>query len=430
MKQLILNFLLLICLPIGVFGQSITLDECQTKAKANYPLVKQYDLIEQTAQYNISNANKGYLPQLTLSAKATYQSDVTQIPAVLSQTLSTIAKKDISFQSLSKNQYQAVVEANQILWDGGVISAQKKTTNAGTEVEKKKLEVDLYALNDRINQLYFGILLLNEQIKQNNILQSELETNMNRIAAYKQNGVANQADLDALKVEQLNANQRETELKSTRKSYFIMLSAFTKLKIDENTEFSKPEINLSLLNDTTNHRPEISLFEAQNKIYESQKLLLNAGNLPKLNAFVQGGVGDPGLNMFKPGLSPFYIGGLRLSWNFSGLYSQKNNIRKLDISKKTTDIQKETFLFNNDLANKQQRTEIEKLQSTLSSDNEIIRLRENIKKSASVKVDNGTLTVTDLIREINAEDQAKQLKSLHEIQLIMSVYQLKNNINN
>jgi len=430
MKQLILNFLLLICLPIGVFGQSITLDECQTKAKANYPLVKQYDLIEQTAQYNISNANKGYLPQLTLSAKATYQSDVTQIPAVLSQTLSTIAKKDISFQALSKNQYQAVVEANQILWDGGVISAQKKTTNAGTEVEKKKLEVDLYALNDRINQLYFGILLLNEQIKQNNILQSELETNMNRIAAYKQNGVANQADLDALKVEQLNANQHETELKSTRKSYLIMLSAFTKLKIDENTEFSKPEINLSLLNDTTNHRPEISLFEAQNKIYESQKLLLNAGNLPKLNAFVQGGVGDPGLNMFKPGLSPFYIGGLRLSWNFSGLYSQKNNIRKLDISKKTTDIQKETFLFNNDLANKQQRTEIEKLQSTLSSDNEIIRLRENIKKSASVKVDNGTLTVTDLIREINAEDQAKQLKSLHEIQLIMSVYQLKNNINN
>jgi len=430
MKQLILNILLLICLPIGVFGQSITLDECQTKAKANYPLVKQYDLIEQTAQYNISNANKGYLPQLTLSAKATYQSDVTQIPAVLSQTLSTIAKKDISFQSLSKNQYQAVVEANQILWDGGVISAQKKTTNAGTEVEKKKLEVDLYALNDRINQLYFGILLLNEQIKQNNILQSELETNMNRIAAYKQNGVANQADLDALKVEQLNANQHETELKSTRKSYFIMLSAFTKIKIDENTEFSKPEINLSLLNDTTNRRPEISLFEAQNKIYESQKLLLNAGNLPKLNAFVQGGVGDPGLNMFKPGLSPFYIGGLRLSWNFSGLYSQKNNIRKLDISKKTTDIQKETFLFNNDLANKQQRTEIEKLQSTLSSDNEIIRLRENIKKSASVKVDNGTLTVTDLIREINAEDQAKQLKSLHEIQLIMSVYQLKNNINN
>lgn len=430
MKQFILNYLLLICLPVATFGQSITLDECQAKAKANYPLVKQYGLIEQTAQYNISNANKGYLPQFTLSAKATHQSDVTQIPAILSQTLSKMANKDISFQSLSKDQYQAVMEANQTIWDGGIISAQKKITNASTEVEKKKLEVDLYALNERINQLYFGILLLNEQIKQNNILQSELETNLNRIAAYKQNGVANQADLDAMKVEQLNANQRETELKSTRKCYFTMLSAFTKSKIDEDTELSKPKADLALLNDTTNQRPEISLFEAQNKIYESQKSLLNAGNLPKLNAFIQGGVGDPGLNMFKPGLSPFYVGGLRLSWNFSGLYSQENNIRKLNTSKKSTEIQKETFLFNTGLANKQQQTEIEKLQTTLSKDDEIIRLRENIKKSASMKVDNGTLTVTDLIREINAEDQAKQLKSLHEIQLIMNVYQLKNNTNN
>ena len=146
--------------------------------------------------------------------------------------------------------------------------------------------------------------------------------------------------------------------------------------------------------------------------------------------FVQGGVGQPALNMFNSKLSPFYIGGLRLSWNLSGLYSQKNNISKIDISKKATDIQKETFLFNTDLKNKQQKAEIEKLQSTVTNDDEIIRLRGNIKKSASVKVDNGTATITDLIREINAEDQAKQLKALHETQLLLSVYQLKNNTNN
>jgi hypothetical protein len=209
-----------------------------------------------------------------------------------------------------------------------------------------------------------------------------------------------------------------------------MLSAFTGLKMDENVTCIKPEVNLAILNDTTNHRPELTLFDAQNKMYESQKSLLNAGNLPKLGAFVEGGYGRPGLNMFLPGFSPFYIGGLRLSWNFSGLYTQKNNIRKLEVSKQSNEIQKETFLFNSDLKTKQQRTEIEKLQSTLSNDDEIIRLRTNIKKAASVKVDNGTLTITDLIREINAEDQAKQLKSLHEIQLVMNVYQLKNNINN
>lgn len=420
MKHLILNCLLFVALPIAALGQSITLDECQTKAKANYPLVKQYDLIEQTAQYNISNANKGHLPQVTLSAKGTYQSQVTKLPITI---------PNVTIPGLSKDQYQAVVEANQVIWDGGAISAQKKITNANAEVEKQKLEVDLYALNERINQLYFGILLLKEQLRQNDILQNELQTNYNRVASYKQNGVANQSDLDALKVEQINAQQRGTELHSTQKSYFIMLSALTGLTIDTKTELIKPEINLASLNTTVNHRPEIGLFDAQNKLFESQKELLNAGDRPKIGAFVQGGYGKPGLNMLTNAFSDFYIGGIRLSWNLSGFYTQKNNLNKIEVSKKAMDVQKETFLFNSDLKTKQQQTEIEKLKSTLANDDEIIRLRGNIKKSATTKVDNGTLTITDLIREINAEDQAKQLKSLHEIQLIMNVYQLKNNIN-
>jgi len=418
-KQFLVILLSIIC-QLSSMAQ-LTVEVCQEKAKANYPLVKQYGLIEQTAQYNISNANKGYLPQLTLSAKGTYQSQVTKLPITI---------PNVTIPGLSKDQYQAVVEANQVIWDGGAISAQKKITNANTEVEKQKLEVDLYTLNERVNQLYFGILLINEQLRQNDILQNELQTNYNRIASYKQNGVANQSDLDALKVEQINTQQRETELKSTQKSYFIMLSALTGLVIDAKTELIKPEINLANLNATTNHRPEIGLFDAQNKLLESQKELLNVGNRPKIGAFVQGGYGKPGLNMLTNAFSDFYIGGIRLSWNLSGYYTQKNNLNKIEISKKAMDVQKETFLFNSDLKTRQQQTEIEKLQSTLSNDDEIIRLRGNIKKSATAKVDNGTLSITDLIREINAEDQAKQLKSLHEIQLIMNVYQLKNNINN
>jgi hypothetical protein len=134
--------------------------------------------------------------------------------------------------------------------------------------------------------------------------------------------------------------------------------------------------------------------------------------------------------MFTTGFSPFYVGGLRLSWNISGIYTQKNNINKLELSQKTVEVQRETFLFNNNLVTKQQKNDIEKLQSTLSNDDEIIRLRQNIKKATIAKVENGTATESDLIREINAENQARQLKSLHEIQLLMTVYQLKNNINN
>ena len=422
-KQILYSFLLLF-IHFNLNAQSLTVETCQSKAIANYPLVKQYGLIEQTTQFNISNANKGYLPQLSLSAKATYQSAVTQIPAVLGQKLG------VTLPSLAKDQYQAVLEASQVIWDGGVISSQKNATNAGTEVERKKLEVDFYALKDRVNQLFFGILLLNEQLKQNDILENDLATNYNRLDAYKQNGIANQSDLDAVHVEQLNASQREEDLKSTRKTYCMMLTALTGSRIDDQTELAKPVVDLSVLKDTLNHRPEIGLFDAQNKLYESQKSILKAGNLPKLGAFIQGGYGQPGLNMFTIGFSPFYIGGLRFSWNISGIYTQKNNFNKLELSKKTVDVQKETFLFNNSLITKQQQNDIVKLQSTLSNDDEIIQLRVNIKKAATAKMENGTSSVSDLIREINAENQARQLKSLHEIQLLMTVYQLKNNSNN
>ena len=429
MKKQFLFLFLATVFQLSLAAQNLTVETCQEKAKANYPLIKQYGLIEKTAQFNISNANKGYLPQLTFSAKATYQSAVTQIPASLGTVLSDLTHKPFSFPSLPKDQYQAVLEADQVIWDGGVISSQKKITGASTELEKQSLEVDLFALKDRVNQLFFGILLITDQLKQNDILKNDLQTNYDLFVAYKKNGVANQADIDAIKVEQINANQHESDLKSTRNTYCIMLSALTGFNITEQTELTKPETDLSVLNDSTNHRPELRLFDAQTRLYEGQKMLITAGNLPKLGAFVQGGYGQPGLNMFTTGFSPFYVGGLRLSWNISGIYTQKNNINKLEISKKTVEVQRETFLFNNNLATRQQKNDIEKLQSTLSNDDEIIRLRQNIKNATTAKVENGTSTESDLIREINAENQARQLKSLHEIQLLMTVYQLKNNIN-
>lgn len=271
--------------------------------------------------------------------------------------------------------------------------------------------------------------MLEQQLKQNEILKSELQTNYERIKACQKNGVANQSDLDIIKVEQLNSVQREVELKNTINVYEVMLSAFTGIKIDENSSLVTPQVNLSFLNEIQIKRPELKLFEAQNQLYDSQVSLLNAGNLPRIGVFLQGGYGQPGLDMFKDGFSPFYIGGIRFSWNINGFYSLKNNINKLEVSKKNVDVMKETFMFNSGLKVNQQKSEIDKYQTIISNDDEIIKLRESIKKTATVKVENGTLTITDLVREINAENQARMLKSLHEIQLMMSIYNLKNTTN-
>ncbi len=419
MKRLFFQ-LILFLLPLTILSQTLTLDSCQTKARRNYPLVQQFGLIEKTTAYNLENASMAYLPQLNLSAKASYQSEVTTLPITI---------PGVSIPTLPKDQYQATLEVSQLIWDGGVISAQKKSIKAGAEADKQKLEVDLYALRDRINQLYFGILLIDGQLEQVKILDAELKNNFDKVNAMVKNGIATTSDLDAVKVEQLNNKQRQTELIATKKSFIQMLSAFTGMEITDHIKFDKPIMG------TVNYqpdvkRPELIMLDAQSSVLESQKKLIYAGNLPKVGAFIQGGYGRPGLNMLSTEFSPFYIGGIKFSWNISGYYTQKNNIQKIETGIKNIEVQKETFLFNNSLLTKQQLNEIEKLKTTLANDDEIILLKNNIKKSTESKLQNGTATTIDLMRDINSENIARQSRLLHEIQLYSTYYQYLSNTNN
>ena len=419
MKRLSLRVTLLF-VPLLTMSQNITLDICQQKARELYPLTKQYGLIEKTTEYNITNANKAWLPQVNFTAKATYQSETTKLP---------ISIPNVVIPELTKDQYNAALDVSQTIWDGGVIKAQKNIIKAQAEAEKQKLEVDLYMLKERVNQLFFGILLLNEQLQQLTLIKTDLNANYEKVIALKQNGIAGQVDIDAVRVEQLNLEQKENDLRATLKSFTEMLSAFTNLNISSNTEFSKPIIS-TVDYALENKRPELLLLATQSKALSSQRDMITASNLPKVGFFVQGGYGKPGLNMLSNEISPYYIGGLRLSWNLSGYYSQKNNLEKISLNQKSVDIQKETFLFNNNLQNRQQINEIEKLKSTMKNDDEIILLRSNIKKATTAKFENGTATISDMLRDVNAESMARQARALHEIQLYMAVYQLKNNINN
>jgi outer membrane protein TolC len=406
----------------------ITLDSCRIKARNNYPLIKQYGLIEKTRDYNLSTVSKAWLPQVTLGMKATYQSDVTEIPASLGNAISAITGQPFSMPSLDKDQYQAAVEVNQLIWDGGIISSQKRSMEASAEIDKQKTEIDLYALNERIHQLYFGIMLLNEQIVLQDVLLDELTANHKKVQSLVENGVALPSDADAVKVEMIQTRQRIYDLLSTQKNYCLILSAFTGLVIDEKTPLEKPVVNEPV--EANNYRPELKLFAAQQLLLSNQEKALHASNFPKISAFVQGGYGRPGLNMFTTDFSPFYIGGIRLSWNLSNFYSLKSNLGKIELNRQQIDVMKETFLFNNTLERNQYQTEVNKLRENLKSDDEIISLRRNIKLAAEARLSNGTITVTDLLREINSEHIALQQKALHEIQLLMAIYQLKINVNN
>lgn len=422
MNKLIIISCLFFCNMV-VFAQ-LTIEECYSKAQANYPLIKQYDLIENSKDYNLSNASKGYLPQVSFSAKATYQSDVTKLPFNLSQ----LGIQGVNISPMSKDQYGVSVDVHQVIWDGGVIRSRKEGLRLSSEIERRNLEIDLYVINDRINQVFFGILLFDARIEQNRLYQEDLRRNQTKIQSWVTNGIASQADLDAVSVELLKALQTESGLVHTREAYLNILSALIGEELKGETVLVRPESVVRM--NAFVHRPELELFDAQIRNLEAQNKEIDAGLMPRLGVFVTGGYGRPGLNMLDNDFSAYYIAGVNLSWNFSNLYSNKNSKRKIQTGITSVRTRQETFLFNTYLDIFQKQSEINKYRDQLKYDDHIISLRNSIRQSSETKMADGTISGIDLMRDVNAEELAKQEKILHEIEMLLAIYNLKYVTNN
>jgi outer membrane protein TolC len=402
-------FLIVLLLPCGVRAQ-LSLEECQERARANYPLARQHDLIEQARELDLASANKGYLPRLSLAARATYQSDVTRLP---------VALPGVDVKELSRDQYQAVVELSQTLWDGGAIPALKKTTDAAAATRQRQVDVDLHALEERVNQLFFGALLADEQLKYNQLLQEELRSAGEQVAALAGQGVAHAADVDAVRVEQARVKRQEIEARATRDACREMLGMLTGETI---RELVKPAAGVP---SRGGGRPELTLFQARRDEHATRLGIPRAGRLPRVSLFVQGGYGNPGLNMLKGDFSAYYTGGIRLSWNISNLYTLREERRQVALQQETVDAQRDAFLLNLSVETARGEGEVEKWRSLLVQDDEIVTLQERIAASAAARVREGTTSVLEWMREVNRLDQARQARVLHEMQWLLAVYTLK-----
>ncbi len=402
----------------------LSIEACYEKARANYPLIKQYGLIEKTKEYNLSNAAKGYLPQVTFSAQATYQSDVTEIPI----DLDAIGLTGVKIPSVSQDQYKMELALSQTLWDGGAIRSERKALHTQAEVDQRDMDVNMYTINERVNQLYFGVLLADAQLEQNKVLQAELRRSCEQVSSYIKNGIAQQSDLDAIRVDLLKAKQTEAQFEHTKRAYREMLSRLIGEEIGEETRLVKPEAVRPLTKE--NNRPELELYQAQIRNLRAQDSRITAGMMPKLGLFVTGGYGKPGLDMFEDNFKAYYLAGVRLSWNLGSLYTRKNDRRKIQTGIRSIETQRETFLFNTSLDVAQRNATIDKYIDQLKYDDEIIALRGSVKRASEAKMANGTLSGTDLTRDIHAEQSAIQDKILHEMELLQAIYNLKYVTNN
>lgn len=416
MKRLLV--VVLVIFPVFQFyaqqeRKILKLEDCYALAEENYPLSKKRDLIAKSSEYTIDNIAKGYYPKFDIFGQATYQSDVTKLPVRLPGLEVPILKND---------QYRAYAEVNQLIYDGGALKQQKEIVEKQTKVSEQQLKVDLYAVKQRITELYFGILVFEEQLRQNDLLKNDINIGMKTVQAQLTNGTAFRSSLDLLKAEYLKADQIAIGIRNYRKSYLDMLGLFINLELASDTKLETPA---NVVTSTEIKRPELELFSYRNESLELGKKTIEIQNLPKFNFFVQGGMGNPGLNMLEEGWKGYYIGGVRLNWSLTGLYTDKKQKQIIDISKQQLEVDKEVFLFNTNQSVKQQNAEITKLEEYLVSDNEIITLRNNVKKAALAQLENGVIDSSDYLREVNEENTAMQNKIIHETDLLLAQYRQK-----
>lgn len=419
-RNIIRNYLpifSLFALSICVANAQISIEQCMELARNNYPQIKQLNLIEEAAKYDIASISKSWLPHLNISGKATYQSDVVEMPFDI---------PGFSF-NLPHDQYSLIGDITQTIWDGGTSKAQKNVLTTSSEMQKKQVEVSMYSINERVEKIFLGILLLDEQIKQNDILKESLERNARQAQAGIENGIAYKSDLDMIKVNILNCEQQKTELLSDRSTYVAMLEKLTGTNIKPEM-LLVPETNTDGIFQKEITRPEIAYYDAQLNQNAAQQKQLNSKISPKFNLSLQGGVGRPGLNILKNEFQPYYTAGIKMSWDIGSLYTRQDEKRKLETQVKSIESDRETFLFNTSLEIAEKQNAIDKARELLEKDDEIIALRESIRIAGEEQYSNGTISMTDLMDRIDDEHNAKVSESIHRIQLLLAIYDLKNSI--
>ena len=418
MKKKIISFALIM---MATAIQAQTLEECQLAAEKNYPMIKQYDLISQTTQLTVRNIQKGWLPQIAIAAQATYQSDVTSWPESMKGTFQQLG---INMKGLSKDQYKVGIDLQQTIYDGGTISSLRSVARQEEKVQKAQVETNLYQVRKRVNEMYFSLLLLNEQIKLNDDVKALLLSSEKKLANMLKGGTIATSDFENIRAERLSVEQQNESLKSQQQMLQHLLSTFCGIKVSNVQKPAPFETTIS-----TNKRPEMLLFDYQLQLSSIKEKALNSQVRPKLGIFAQGFYGYPGLNMFEDMMNRKWslngMVGVKLSWNVGALYSLKNDKAKLRLQREMTENAREIFLFNNQLEEIQQNENIKRYNTMKQADDEIIMLRTNIRKSAESKLSHGIIDINNLLREINNENAAKIQQTIHDIEMLKEMYNLK-----
>jgi outer membrane protein TolC len=403
-----MKFLCYLSFCIGIstvsFAQQrlISLDSCIRWAKLNYPLYKQNEIYKAQSNVNIKAIQEAWLPKLNVNVQAVYQSEVVQF----------------NFPGITTNfphdSYLGALSVEQTVFDGGMSRNQKEIEKISSEIEIQKNEVELYKLVDRVNQLYMGILLAKENIKMFELFQDNLNKRSVNVSVAVSNGVLLSNTLDEIEVELLICQQNIIEAKENLNALYENLSLLTGTKID-------PSIELLLVPAGGNQmfmsimRPESTLLVMQEKLLDERYQLAFNYALPKITVGANGNYGRPGPNFINQELRFFGSANIGLKWNVSTLYGLNREKQKFDLSKKMIEIQRENLNRNIETTVTTFTSQIVALDQMMKLDASILEKKVAISAISASQFENGKITSTVYLLQLNDEMAARMKMKMHEI---------------
>lgn len=404
-----------------------SVERCKEMAREHYPLIRRYGLIEQSRDYTLSNAARAWLPQVTLSGQATLQSDVVSWPEEFE---SMLAMQGLDMPGIRRDQYKMQIDVQQTLWDGGKSRTDRAIAESEAAQERMSAEVELYAVDSRVEDIYFGILLMQEQHRQIGEMMQRLQTNLDHMNVLVENGMAMQADADAVEVQLLTQRQSLGQVEARLQSFRRILGLF----IGE--ELGEAPLPMPVAEEPVGYgseRPELRLMDAQMALLQAREQMVDVSLAPRVALFAQGYYGYPGLNMFENMVSHRWtlngIVGVRMNWNISSLYTSKTSRRQLQNARDNVMLQREVFAFNSRLQAEQESAEVRRIREAIADDDRIVALRSRVREAAEARLQEGMIDTHDLLGTISDETSAKIARSTHQIELVKAIYDLKHTLN-
>lgn len=427
MKTLTLTIASILSVASFCHAQTLTIEECKSLALKNYPLIAQYGVIEKISEFNISNANRLWLPQGSISAQASWQNDVASLPDLLTEMLT---QNGLEYPGIDKTQYRIGVDVTQQIWDGGKVAANKRTVESATAVEKAALDTKLYDIEGQVEDLYFSLLLINERILRTDKTIELIDSTLMQVKSMFVNGVAMKSDCDQIEATMIAMQQQKSTLGISYATAKRILEIFIGEPVG-NRSFVLPSEGIENSQSATSAQSR--LFNARLSNLTASEQGIRTSTMPTIGAFASGYYGYPGYNMFKNmqsrDMTFNFIAGIKVSWNFGALYNRKNSLNIISLRRKEIEIEKDVFDFNNNIAMSESLSQINALRDILKQDEKIVELRRSVLYAANSQLRNGVIDTTSLLAKLTDEELAENELTQHRIELVKAIYKL-NHIRN